>query len=996
MENIQWTKETFIQVFNNTYSPSLEVVNEAHQHLYRLQNSSSFDFSLFMEVIQSPELDLPIKIASMKNIFFKIQQQINNSIKSIFPNKEQKIILNKLELDLLSIFNSLNGNKEMKILRDSICRVLCLCEIVKIKNHDLCFLDKKISNINELPPNFFDFFFEFSSLFEGNYFDRKIKLHINSKLREKKDLLLLLFQQAIEYFLNSPSESLLNRILQFLESLCSLKTDLMGNIQLIVFLYSLGFISATSNNQKLLSFIVDNLIQDLGELSVYFKSICMKMSSLLTSLPLPDDLLQNLLSYLQNIFTFSEFSSEMLSSNAHSFFSSLIPSLNQILLSSSLSTSLFSLHLYLSLQHTLTLIQKSFDPVNMLSIFVENFPYILYFRNRISKFFFKNLDSLIESLAKDDFSEFTTLFESLSISFKENKESFAIIANNLQSIHSISPQLIANDKVVLPSFDTSHESFLLFDNSCFTDFCPFLPNSITNTNSLDITPLILPIMKHFQIKMIFKSKVSTPEQLNAVLSQVKKDKESITTGDESEIDSLDLNENQDKAINESLLRYSQSPSVLINIQENCIQICNPTFNVTDLIQFRKELNELSNFISRIIETFEGSVIPFVHWIFSSALEHNLALVNNNKLTQDEFIVIFESCLLFLKHIFFRFEEQDLAELMNPFCSKIFESCLGLISNPLILLSSIDFLHVFFSEIHLYPGLPVPLNILKVLYHGFESQTLIIRSIRAFNAGIDVLNKSMMSNHLESFSQFSNILINILQVRIENELDSNKSYSLIPLRILINFFGNILKFFLNLFSLVQNDTVFKVLFEFCKKILSITSSINIIINFQVLFFNEIIRFIPLIPPNAVNLLSSFESLKDEFLIKYLQSILTLLNQHGFRKGVLILLEELVQSISIKNSKDVISVLEFYKEALSKGINSNSDLFESFADFFINKKENKAVQEWLASSFQVFCTNIIHNVSKNSLLPPLKFLLSIFLDPQSGPMFLKYQFSISFNC
>ena len=980
----QWTKETFTQVFQNTLTTSKEISSAAHKQMYTLEHSEHFHFELFLQIIQDDHIDLAIRLAASKMVFSKLQRRINNSIKEVFPKKHEKPVLQQLEIHMSRLFNAFSSQAHARILRDSICRVLCLLEIVKIKNREQCFLDKTDGNIGALPSDFFDFFFEFSSLFESNYFDRKIKFAVNSKMREKKDLLLLLFQQASELFLKTPSESLLMNILNFLESLSSLKTDLLGNHQLVLFLFSLCFISATDNRQDLLEYFLVDIVPDLGFLSANFREICAKMSTLLKGLPLPEDLLPSLLSHLEKIFTYSLYSNEMISTNAHSFVSSLVPALQQISTTSPVSVSMFSLHLYLSLQHGLTLLDRRFDPVCMLNVLCQSFPFLLYFRNRISQTFFTNLDFLIESLEKDDFSEFTNLFESLKTSISENKESFEVIGSmqvDMRHIRNRDREIPSND----PSIDKTSELFLFFDMSCLGNFNPILPPPVSN--SFDLRTTILHLTKHYQLKLINKSRVTVPKHLQALLTQLKQDKESISTGDELE-DTIDIDPKQgQKNINERLIQYTQQRSPIFSKQTGAIQFRNSLFQIDNIADFRKQLSETSSYLCGIIEELEGSLVPFIEQVFRCALDLNLELVKTGALTQDAFITIFEACVLFLKDILFRFEDDQLQALLDPFMNRVFDTQLGLLSNPLISKSAIDFLIVFFSEICHLSEASVSVKVLQILFHCFDSDDLVIRSIRAFNIGVDVLVGRMMQANTKACAEFSLALFSVLEKRFNIEMDDTKTYSLVPHHLLISFFENALKYNLHLHTILKSDDIFTQIFIFCKNLLSHSSSNKSIQNIQVLFFIKLVSFKSKLESWAPSILPHLCQLINTFSARFLDCLLFLLEQDQYRNQALNSLQEFVSMTDFKEQHQVNSLLLFYRKALDRNVSQSSDLFDSFADFLISQKHNGIIAEWLSSSFESFCTSMLLGVSQGCLHPPLKFLLNLFLNSSSGASLLR---------
>jgi hypothetical protein len=859
-----------------------------------------------------------------------------------------------------------------------------LTEIVKIRNRETCFLDLTNGDINQLPPGFFEFFFEFSSLFESNYFDRKIKLAVNSKMREKKDLLLVLFQQASTLFLSSPSEQLLGNILRFLDSLSSLKTDLLGKYEFVTFLFSLCMIAACDNQTDTLDFVLTNCVPDLGVFSDDFKGICFKMSTFLKNIPLPDDLLRSLLSSLEKIFNYSLFSNEMLSTNAHSFVSSLLSSLSVCSGTSFVSVSLLSVHLFLSFQLALTLLNHPFDPVFMLNLFAQNFPFFLYFKNRVSKTFFSNLDIVIESLVKDDFSEFTNVFEVLQTSIKENKTSFPQIA---QIPFDVSQMLIPeSSKNGKPEFDKSKESFLLFDVECFTEFSQVLPKS--ESQSIEISQTILNLVKHFQIKFIEKSRVTNPSHLKMLFDQLKKDKDSISTGDEfCDDDHGEDSLSPTKKINQTLIHYIRNRTPKVVQEKGILHFAEPTFSILNLVEFREELSETSNYICGIIEELEGNLQPFIEWVFEYVIQHNLTLVNSNQLSQDCYITIFESCVLFLKHILFRFEDQQLHSLFDPFCKQIFTTQLGLMNNPLIALSAIDFLIVFFSEIYnTPPSCVIPIEVLQILFMSFDSPNLVIRSIRAFNSSVEVLQPNMMTLHVESFTQFSQVLLLLLQKKFQNEMEENKTYADIPHTLLVNFFGNVLKFDLNLFSVTKNEEIFSNVFMFVKTVFNRSSSSKISQNLQVLLFNKLLSFQSEVPNYHNGIHIMVQQIITTFTPRYLECLLLLLEQEQFRNSALHSLQEFVSIINFNEHGHINALFEFYEQALNKSVLNISDLFDSFSDFLIGQKENQVIKEWLASSFESFCTSMLMNVSQNCLHPPLKYLLNLFLS-NTGSTFLE---------
>ena len=318
--------------------------------------------------------------------------------------------------------------------------------------------------------------------------------------------------------------------------------------------------------------------------------------------------------------------------------------------------------------------------------------------------------------------------------------------------------------------------------------------------------------------------------------------------------------------------------------------------------------------------------------------------------------------------------------MTPFISKILDSLVSLFNNPLISLASINFVQVLFSEIYEIPGENIPLNVLKVLYLSFESSDLVIRSIRAFNTGQNTMNQTMMKLDLNSFSQFGQILVNVLQNKMEYEFNSAKGYSLIPDYLLIKFFSHVLKFLSDLFALNNNPTLFKTLLEFCKKVFLQKSVSPAIKNLQVLMFNALLKFSKNMPEYLSDLLPMINLLKDAFIVEYLKCLLTLLNHNQYRTMALNSLQEFVEMSNFGNSDS--ALLEFFKEALGRNLNASSDLLDPFSEFLILHKENKLVQEWLCASCEIFCTGLVQNVSKVSLHPPLKYLTSILLNQESG--------------
>ena len=89
---------------------------------------------MFTDVIQSPELPLPVRVAAVKLIFSKLQSKVKNSLRSQFPDKPQVAVLSALEVALRSLFESFSNVSETCVLRGTICRVLCLLEIINIKD----------------------------------------------------------------------------------------------------------------------------------------------------------------------------------------------------------------------------------------------------------------------------------------------------------------------------------------------------------------------------------------------------------------------------------------------------------------------------------------------------------------------------------------------------------------------------------------------------------------------------------------------------------------------------------------------------------------------------------------------------------------------------------------------------------------------------------------------------------------------------------------------
>ena len=979
MEQAQWTKDIFVQVFQNTFSSSKTVADQAHQRLYTLQNSPSLDFGMFTEVIQSPELPLPVRVAAVKLIFSKLQREVNNSLRSQFPDKHQVAVLSALEAALRSLFESFSNVPEMRILRGMICRVLCVLEIIKIKSRQPCFLDVSAGDIQSLPGGFFEFFFEFSGLFEAEYFDRKIKLHVNAKLRQHKQLLLGLFRQASELFLTSPSASLLEKILQFIGSLCSLKTDLLGDHQFVVFLFSLAFVSASHNQSEVLTYLLDNCVPDLGGLSEQFRAVCPKVGSLLADLPLPDDLLQSLLSHLELMISFSEFSSEMLVSNAHAFVSTLLPALGQVSTESRLSVSLLAVHLYLGLQQSLTLLEHSFKPVNMLNVFVQNLPYILYFRNRVSRAFFLQLDLLVESLTRDDFYEFTLLFETLKISIQENHVSFDAISK--ASMHLPAKDMATSANNQSPSLDKSHESFLLFDSSSLQDFFPALALDWRQFSPLHMAPVMCALVKHFLAKLIVKAKVSTPDHLDQILSQLKRDKESATTDDQSEDSTRALASDAPPRLSQPLTAYTRQPRGVLSLELGLIDFSDSAFVVGEITCFRKEFGEICNFLCKIIEIFEQSSVGFVEIVFDSALRHNLALVNQNKLSRDAFITSLEACVMFLKQVYFRYTGQDLTRIMSPLLPKVLDSLVELFDNPLLGLSAVDLLLTVFSDLRISSQVAIPINALQILYRGFESPSLVIRSIRAFNAGKDLFTARLMASQSEAFRQFAGVLLSVLQKSTQRELDPDKSFCAIPHHILVGFFANVLSFFLKLRSLNGDSAIFGPLVEFSHKVLSHESPCATVCRLQVQLFNTLFSFARSLGRKPSDLRSTLDSVKDKYLLKHLQLVLNLLSQTLHRKPVLKTLQEFLSNTLSESEAVISSILEFFKQALSQSLGANSDLLECFGHFLVVHKHNPCVHDWLQSSLGQFCSQLLVHVCQSSLLPPLKFLLGLLTSPHS---------------
>ena len=132
-------------------------------------------------------------------------------------------------------------------------------------------------------------------------------------LSQHKQLLLGLFRQANKLFLTLLSAPLLEKILQFVRSVCSLKKDLLDDHQFVVFVFSLAFVSVSHNQSRVLAYLLNNCVPVIGK-------VCTELRPLVF---------------------------------------------------------LLAVHLYLGLQQSLTLLEQSFKLVNMLNAFVQNLPYIL-------------------------------------------------------------------------------------------------------------------------------------------------------------------------------------------------------------------------------------------------------------------------------------------------------------------------------------------------------------------------------------------------------------------------------------------------------------------------------------------------------------------------------------------------------------------------------------------------------------------------------------------